>query len=409
MKLFSKLFFWTAILSSIFGACSAPLHEVTIKREPYLQAAIADSISILWRTDTGSTCKVEYQLTGMEEWTIAKGIVRPTNTGLIENEVVIKDLQSNGTYNYRIFTDGVNLGEKETYTFSSPKISTDTAFTFFAVGDIGSPLEQEGTPDQLGQALTKMKDDFDLGLLLGDIVYPDGESEVYDSNFFMHFTEILPYVPVFPVLGNHDWQEPDENYLKEWRLPHNEHYYSFNFGNIHFIGLDTKQGELYEYDQQVAWFKEDLQSEDAKKAEWIVVFLHHNGKSCTYKNAYEGVVSLYPIFTEYGVDLVLNGHAHTYERLNPMNAEGTPVAYADSVKSFTSITVGSGGILRGIGADPNPFTPDPENCKYLGLVAKSIHDWAFLKLEVKGKTITGKAYTTESLELVDEFVLRKRN
>ncbi len=399
------LLFLVVSLGGIFR-CTTPL-DLNLERAPYLQSAIADSISILWRTNIGSACEVKYKNQNTGDWITVAGVTRKTNTGVIENEVVINGLAPNSSYAYQIFTDASKLGEAF-YSFKSPRVATDTSFTFFAVGDIGEPVEEDGTPDQLGKALAQMKEEFDLGLLLGDIIYPNGESELYDTNLFMHFTEVFPYVPVFPVLGNHDWHEPEENYIKEWRLPHNEHYYSFNFGNIHFIALDTKNGELYDYDNQVAWFKDDLQSEDALSADWQVVFLHHNGISCTYKEAYEGVVSLYPIFAENGVDLVLNGHAHTYERLNPMDGAGTPVVYPDSINSFTSITIGSGGKLRGVGTDPKPFSPDPENCKYPGLVAKAVHDWAFLKLEVDGKTIRGRAYTTEGLEVVDEFILTSR-
>ena len=75
---------------------------------------------------------------------------------------------------------------------------------------------------------------------------------------FQYFGDIFPYVPVFTVLGNHDWYEPEENYIQEWKLPGNEHYYSFDHGNVHFVGLDTKNGELFEYEAQLEWLEDDL-------------------------------------------------------------------------------------------------------------------------------------------------------
>jgi len=388
--------------------------DITIElaRKPYLQSAFGDSLTILWRTDTGTVSKVAFKPRTSGEWQYAEGVTRTTNTQLVENEVTLRGLAPETDYTYRIFTDEKQLLEGEELWFTSPVAAGDTTFSFYAVGDIGEPVELEGTPDQLAKALEPYRDTLQFGLLLGDIIYPDGKSEVYDKNLFQYFGEIFPYVPVFTVLGNHDWHEPDENYVVEWKLPGNEHYYSFDYGNIHFVALDTKNGEMYDYDNQIAWLKDDL-SRVSADLDWTVVFLHHNGKSCTYKDDYEGVVSLYPIFDEYEVDLVLNGHAHTYERLNPQDSLGVVAVADDSAAAildpagFISITVGSGGKLRGVGSDPKAFTPNPDSCRYQGLVAAYAHEWAFLNLHVKGREITGEAISTHSGEVLDRFVVKK--
>lgn len=400
-----------AILSiALSYACSSSQQESTpiqLMRKPYLQSALADSISILWRTDKGTEAKVAYKSASQEDWAFVKGITRPTNTNWVESVVTLTGLSPNTYYEYQIFVDKQQLLAEQALYFTSPVADQDSLFSFFAVGDIGEPVEESGTPDQLGKALAKYVDSVQFGLLLGDIIYPDGKSEDYDKNLFQYFGEVFPYVPTFPILGNHDWHEPEENYMKEWKLPGhgNGHYYSFNYGTIHFVGLDTKNGELHEYDKQVAWLEEDL-ANVPDKYDWKIVFLHHNGKSCTYKNDYEAVVSLYPIFEEYGVDLVLNGHAHTYERLNPMNGKGEVVA--PEAPSFTSITVGSGGKLRGVGTDAKPFEPNPEDCRHPGLVAASVHDWVFLKLDVQGDKLIGTAFNTDELRGVDSFTIEKK-
>ena len=74
---------------------------------------------------------------------------------------------------------------------------------------------------------------------------------------------------------------------------------------------------------------------------------------------------------------------------------------------FISITVGSGGKLRGIGSDPKPFTPAPDNCKYPDLVAAFYHNWAFLTLKIDGKKLRGTVISTESHEIVDVFQVFK--
>lgn len=376
-------------------------------RQPYLQSAIADSVSVLWRTDVGNGCEVRYRTVGASRWLTAKGVVRVANTGLIANEVTLTGLDHAQVYEYQVLTDGIEPAPSKMYRFRAPLSRADTAFTFFAVGDVGEPVADDGTPDVLGKALALQKDQFHFGLFLGDIIYPDGQSEDYDKNLFPYFTEVFPYVPVFTVLGNHDWHEPQQNYMQEWKLPNNEHYYSFTYGNACFIALDSKNGEMHEYDTQREWLIRELENAREGGTDWLIVFLHHNGKSCTYKEDYEAVVSLYPLFEKYRVDLVLNGHAHTYERLNPMDGGGQLVPGGLDEAGFTSITIGSGGKLRGIGTDPGPFTPDPDNCRYPGLVAKSVHDWAYAKFHINGKKLVGQAITTKEHEVVDTFELVK--
>lgn len=387
---------------------------IQLVRKPYLQSAIADSLTILWRTESGDHARVRYKEKGTRKWRDVKGLTRITNTEVVENEVTLHQLSPNTTYEYQVFTNNIPLLSDQKLWFPSPVSSRDSVFSFFAVGDVGEPVADGGTPNLLAEALEPHIDSFRFGLLLGDIIYPDGKSEDYDKNLFQYFGNCFPYLPVFTILGNHDWHNPEDNYVKEWKLPGNEHYYSFNYGNAHFVGLDSRKGDFFEFELQTKWLREDL-AKVSEEIDWIIVFLHHQGKSCTYKKDNQSVISLYPIFEEYGVDLVLNGHAHTYERLNPMNGSGEVQVASDgqfgeykNPSGFISITAGSGGKLRGIGSDPKPFVPNPVNCQHPNLVAAFAHQWAYLSLKIEGRQLIGKAILTETQEMVDQFKIDKR-
>jgi len=404
------LSFITLLLTALL-ACGQP-NEIKLLRYPYLQTALADSITIMWNTDLGSTCKVEICQTGDTVWSAVTGKIQALHD-VRRNEVVIRGLGNDRSYYYRIFTDDCNLLPTADLSFTS-RPSAGEPFTFFAAGDIGEPVEEGGTPDVMASSISRKMLDFNFGLLLGDIVYPDGKSEAYDKNLFQYFAVPFSRIPTFAVLGNHDWHvDPDRNFLVEWKLPGNEHYYSFDYGNAHFIGLDTKDGNFYQYEKQVRWLKEDLeQSKD--KYRWIIVFLHHNGKSCTYKEDTERVIALYPLFERYKVDLVLNGHAHTYERLNPMDGRGVPIQryfgmniYNDP-DGFISVTTGSGGKLRGVGSDPTAYTPDLENCRHQNLVAASKHVWAYLQVTITNSELRAVSINSENDEVIDSFVIRKQ-
>lgn len=385
--------------------------EVRLERYPYLQNATGDSITIMWNTNSGSRCKVEVRMAGDSAWHEVVGKVKPVHR-VIRNEVVVRNLKNDTAYYYRVYTDERNLLPADTLKFFSHR-SPGNMFSFFAAGDIGEPVEEGGTPDRMAASISRRTSEFDFGLLLGDIIYQDGQSEAYDKNLFQYFARPFAAIPTFAVLGNHDWHvNPDENFLVEWKLPGNGHYYSFDYGNAHFIGLDTKDGDFYNYDEQVDWLKRDLE-ENADKHRWIIVFLHHNGKSCTYKSDNERVISLYPIFEKFNVDLVLNGHAHTYERLNPMNGSGTPIPkyFGTNVyrnpEGFISITTGSGGKLRGVGSDPTAYTPDPENCRHPNLVAAAKHVWAYLKITIDHSGLKGISIDSETNEPFDSFTIQK--
>lgn len=397
------------LISSLLAA--AQPNAIKLLRYPYLQAALADSITIIWNTDSGSRCKVEICQNGDTVWRGVTGKVR-TLHDVKRNEVVIKRLKNEYAYSYRIFTDEYNLLPTANLSFTAHP-GSGKPFTFFAAGDIGEPVEEGGTPDVMASSVTRKMFDFNFGLLLGDIVYHDGKSEAYDKNLFQYFAVPFSHIPTFAVLGNHDWHvNPDENFLVEWKLPGNGHYYSFDYGNTHFIGLDSKDGDFYKYEEQVHWLEEDLkQSKDRYR--WIIVFLHHNGKSCTYKEDTERVIALYPLFEKYNVDLVLNGHAHTYERLNPMDGRGIPIQrylgmnIYDDPEGFISVTTGSGGKLRGVGSDPTAYTPDPENCRHQNLVAASRHVWAYLQVTITNSELRAVSISSANDEVFDSFIIRK--
>ncbi|WNH10961.1 metallophosphoesterase [Thalassobellus suaedae] len=241
---------------------------------------------------------------------------------------------------------------------------------------------------------------------LGDIIYPDGKSAFADAYLFKPMESILKNIPFYPALGNHDWHvNPDINFATEWKLPNNEHYYSFDYNNAHFIALDTRSGKMYDQENQIEWFENDLKNAQGKY-DWIFVYFHHNGITCTYKPEYKAVVDMYPLFAKYNVDLVLNGHAHTYERLMPFDKNGkvmehynTPLnEYGDIKGGFIQITTGAGGKLK---KDWNPGQCDKN------IVAATAHRGHFTLINIKGRQLKLKAIASIGGAVLDSLVINK--
>jgi hypothetical protein len=134
---------------------------------------------------------------------------------------------------------------------------------------------------------------------------------------------------LWPTIGNHDFY-PD--YFDIFTLPMqgeaggiasgSERYYSFDYGNIHFVCLDAAHAGRLRDDAMCTWLRADL---EANTKEWLIAFWHHPPYTHGSHNSdfeYELIEmreNAVPILEEFGVDLVLCGHSHVYERSYLLN------------------------------------------------------------------------------------------
>jgi hypothetical protein len=142
------------------------------------------------------------------------------------------------------------------------------------------------------------------------------------------------------VLGNHENDSP--YYFDVFHFPGNERWYSFDYGNVHFVALEIDWSSSYAPgSEQSQWLENDLAHTDQL---WKVIFFHVPLYT-SGPHGYDPEISqlreaLEPLFTQYGVDLVFNGHDHDYER-----------SVANGV---VHIVAGGGGAPLGFKAKSNP-------------------------------------------------------
>ena len=379
-------------------------------RQPYLQMVRSTTAIITWKTDSiTEKCLVIFNELNSNRKKASDGFLTE-HEGNKFNEVVIKNLKPETTYSYAIYSNGHLLASGKDYHFTTAPDNKSTEFSFYALGDIGAPPSWSFAKEPANR-ITELKTKPNFGLGLGDIVYPKGESKNYDNHLFKPFQEVFKNTPFYPVPGNHDWiSDPEKNFDKEWSLPNNEHYYSFSYSNTLFIGLDSSNGSFYDKENQLKWLKETLK-DNKDTYDWIVVYLHHNGKTCTYKPNYDHVISFYEVFANYKVDVVLNGHAHTYERLNPYDNKGNidkllanQSNYKNLKNRFISITLGAGGKLnKNWKADPN----NSENCTDGTIVAHFEHVPSFGLFSIDKKSLTIKGINSLTGKEFDSFTIKK--
>ena len=184
-------------------------------------------------------------------------------------------------------------------------------------------------------------------ITLGDNAYPSGPSGV-DSDFPRCFspswgTRRIMNV-IHPSPGNHDYDSgngaPYFAYFGARAGPPGKGYYSYDFGDWHAISLDSElyfeHGSPAEVRAQEDWLRADLTGD---RALCTVAYFHRPLFSSGIHGSTPEVQRLWRILYESGVDLVLNGHDHHYERFLPQ----TPDGVADSAKGIEQIIAGTGG------------------------------------------------------------------
>jgi hypothetical protein len=174
-------------------------------------------------------------------------------------------------------------------------------------------------------------DSFRFILTTGDNAYNDGTYAQFDTRVFQIYQDIFSQVGLFPTLGNHDDNTNNgAPYLDIFDLPPNalrasdkERYYSFDYGNVHFVALDSNTplnpDDNAASDDMFDWLRQDLSQTPQP---WKIVALHHSAYSTGPHGSDSRVQSkLSPIFEAYGVDVVFSGHDHIYQRSQPLRGE----------------------------------------------------------------------------------------
>ena len=193
-----------------------------------------------------------------------------------------------------------------------PSLGAESA-RLAVLGDVGTGDANEQSIADL-VAATVGEDPYDALVLLGDNVYPAGDPARLDDTVFNPFSAVLDDGTVLlPVLGNHDVLLGHANGQVE-ALGMPGRWYSTVVGPATFIGLDSN---LVQSQAQTDWLESTLDGADTP---WVIVAMHHPAYSVGVHGSTEQVQKRWvPLFEKYGVDLVLAGHDHDYQRTMPIN------------------------------------------------------------------------------------------
>ncbi|MCK5944571.1 MAG: metallophosphoesterase family protein [Planctomycetes bacterium] len=310
------------------------------------------------------------------------------------HQIRISGLKAGTQYFYRALSssgEGATV-ESETRTFETAP-NADEPIAFAVISDT------QGNPpvaSKMAGFAWSQRPDFLLHP--GDLTETGSRKDHWTHEFFPSMEELISRVPIFPVLGNHE--QNAHWYYDYMALPEPEYYYTFTYGPAQFFMLDGNK-RVGPDSEQYLWLEKELA---ASTAQWKFV-CHHQPVYSSDENDYGNlwkkntssrgdmnVRQLATLYDKYGIDIVFNGHIHSYERTWPLR-EGRATSPGNG--TVYMVTGGGGGGLE----TPGPIRPFFQNT-----VKRGHH---FCYVAVNGKTLELKAYDLEG-RLFDTLSIQKR-
>jgi hypothetical protein len=264
------------------------------------------AVHLTWEGDPTSSVTVSWQTSSVTEGVVEYGKALPYGFKASDghgtmHHVRLTGLEPGTIYHYRCGCEGDWSSDS---TFRTAP-ADDRAFSFVAFGDSRTNWDIWG---ECSEAVLASGAEFSVHT--GDLVEQGGDQAQWDI-WFSEAEELFRRKVMMPAIGNHEDNDP--KYFEYYALPHAEDWYSFDYGNAHFTVLST---ETDMGGNQRQWLEKDLASTNAT---WKFVLYHQPMYSSSshgcYRKAYRAWGDL---LDKYHVDMVFNGHDHTYERTLPM-------------------------------------------------------------------------------------------
>lgn len=300
------------------------------ERAPYLQMASADAMTLRWQSLTSYRGAVRYGLSADK----LDGLATETE-GRQGHEIRLTGLKPATRYYYAVGPrQGEIAADKDSWFTTSPETGAEQSGRFWILGDPGLAIPGQARARDAALAwlrshLRPNRPEVDALLTTGDNAYSSGKNEEFQHQFFEPFKTILRNIPVWPVYGNHDARR--WSFFEIFSFPTaaesggiasgTEHYFAFDYGQVHVVILDSQASDRDANGDMANWLRRDLK---ANQQPWVISLFHHPPYSKGSHNSdsdydssgrlVEMRENILPILEQAGVDLVLSGHSHMYER-----------------------------------------------------------------------------------------------
>jgi len=353
------------------------------KKGPYLQNVTQHGIVIMWETNKPADSRVDYGLTN----SYGQYMYDPAPVTI--HEIKISGLDTETVYHYRVSSNSLMSND---YLFKTAP-NKQTPFRFAVWGDNRTPTSSD-MPKYLVDCISVLRPD--LVISTGDVVSKGSEYKRWGKEYFTPIRDLATYTPTYIAIGNH---EEESHWFNDFVCqPGNEHYFSFNYGNSHFIVLDSNQPYNPGSDQY-EWLTKDLLSDACKEATFCFVFFHHPPYSKYWGGDYRIRKYIVPLIEKNKVDICFSGHVHDYERGHSL----------DPNRHIYYVITGGGGAPL---SDKDIMVNWPNISIYRPLL------YNFCVIEVKKNNLYFRAYSVISIDdtqkycplqgkVIDQFTITK--
>ena len=365
-----SIYIFIGFIMLLFSQLAVDSSIAEIVRGPYLSDATRISIVVSWETQDASNSVVEYATD--VQYTASGGAYdqqTEDSKSVKRHSITLRDLVPSTLYHYRV-KSGADVGEDNTFHTA---VEWFEPFTLVAYGDT-----RTNANDHLAVVNRIIEHEPDLVIHSGDLVDNGNVLSQWDI-FFDTTRDLMKNVPLYPALGNHE--QNAQNYYDLFYPPagggkDNKQWYSFDYGNAHFVCLDS---DVRYSTDQIAWLETDL-ARVADRVQWIFVNFHHPPHSSgSHGSEYATMPKWIDAFERYGVDIVFNGHDHHYER-----SLNNDIWYI--------VTGGGGAPLRAVNQKPNPYQVYAE---------RTLH---FCKLQIDGAQLSFEMIRADGT-IADTFIM----
>jgi hypothetical protein len=274
-----------------------------------------------------------------------------TTSGQYRRSATMAGLKENSKYVYRVGND--TNGWSESHEFSTSSFDGDYDFLFFGDPQIGASgnvaSDQAGWEDTIDVGM-KAFPDSELLFSAGDQVETAPNEDQYDA--FLAPKQ-LRETPLVPTIGNHD--VGSKAYEQHFTVPNNDPDsgagtdsssggdYWFMYKDVLYLNINSNNGDVASHKA----FLEKVVAEQGPKAKWTVLAFHHSIYSVASHTNDQQILDLRgtlpQIISDLDIDLVLQGHDHSYTR-SYLIKDGE-LADADEVKGKSQVTAGPGEVL----------------------------------------------------------------
>lgn len=386
-------------------------------RSAYLQQGTHESVVIAWRTEEPGVGHVAW---GTDPARLDRAAASDRHGR--SHEVRLDGLPAGERiyYAYAEREGGpLRTGDEQLYEVAPPP-GADAPIRFWVLGDSGFGSDAQRA---VYEAMLR-EEPADFLVHVGDVAYLDGKAHELEAWFFDMYRELLKRTVVWPALGNHDVRSLDlaserGPYFDAFVLPAGgeaggvasgtEAYYAFDHGPAHFVVLDTAGRKVEPGSPMLDWLERDLAASGAR---WKIAVLHHPPYSDANHDSDEEPEMVrvrehvVPILERHGVDLVLAGHSHAYERTALIaGAYETPTIalehVVDGEPPYEKRGIGAIYVVAGHGGAPTSGA-----LEHPLVVSSSLAHGALL-IEIEGDELRGRNVRADG-QSGDTFTLIER-